>query len=168
MKQTYFNGGLEKLPKLVKSFLAVFILVLSFGYGTGLVYLNASSGLSSTGVEEQYLGNENDENADEMKFKKPEKAVLTLVHGHVISFGLIFFTLGGIFMFSSYNDSLKGFLTIEPLISTVTTFSGIWLMWVGWSWVKYVIIVSGSLMHLSFIALVTLTLRDLFKTPPLN
>ena len=163
MNQSYFEGGLQRLPQLAKSFLVVFIMVMSFGYGAGLVYLNATAGLSSTGVEEQYLGNEADEEAEEMKFKKSEKAILTLVHGHVISFGLIFFTLGGIFLFSSYSNTLKGILTIEPLISTVTTFGGIWIMWYGVSWFKYVLMVSGAFMHLSFVLLVVLTLRDLLK-----
>ena len=168
MDQTYFDGGLTRLPQFVKSFLVVFIVVLSFGYTAGLVYLNGTSGISPTGVQEQYLGNEDDEEAEEMKFKKPEKAVLTLVHGHVISFGLIFFSLGGIFLFSSYSNTLKGLLTIEPLISTITTFGGIWIMWYGVSWFKYVLIVSGSLMHVSFVLLVILTLRDLLKQDQKN
>jgi hypothetical protein len=141
----------------------VFIGILSFGYGTGLVYLNSTSGLSPIGIQEQYIGNEADEEAKEMKFKKPEKAILTLVHGHVISFGLIFFVMGGMMLFSSYGMGLKKFLAIEPLISTVTTFGGIWLMWYGVDWFKYVIIVSGSLMHLSFVTMVILLIRDLLK-----
>jgi hypothetical protein len=157
------KGFLSKLPSGAKQFLMVFLLVLSFGYVTGLVYLNKSTGVSTVGVEEQYLGNENDLDALEMKFKKPEKAILTLVHGHVVSFSLIFFALGGIFLFSSYSDSLKKVLTIEPLLSTVTTFGGIWLMWLGYGWMKYVIMISGTLMHISFAILVVLILRDLWK-----
>ena len=157
------TGLLGKLPKWAKQFLMVFVLVLSFGYVTGLVYLNKSTGVSTTGVEEQYLGNENDLDAVEMKFKKPEKAILTLVHGHVVSFSLIFFALGGIFLFSSYNDSLKKVLAIEPLLSTVTTFGGIWLMWLGYGWMKFVIMISGTLMHVSFVVLVVLLIRDLLK-----
>lgn len=156
-----FDGTLQTLPLFVKQFLIVFIGVLSFGYATGLVYLNSSTGTSPKGIQEQYIGNEEDEDAEEMKFKKPEKAVLTLVHGHVISFGLIFFAMGGLFLFSSYSVFVKKILTIEPLLSTVTTFGGIWLLWYGIDWFKYVIIVSGSLMHLSFLTMVILLLRDL-------
>ena len=157
------TGVLGKLPAGAKQFLMVFLLVLSFGYVTGLLYLNKSTGVSTTGVEEQYLGNENDLDAVEMKFKKPEKAILTLVHGHVVSFSLIFFALGGIFLFSSYNDSVKKVLTIEPLLSTVTTFGGVWLMWLGYGWMKYIIMISGTLMHVSFVVLVVLLIRDLLK-----
>ena len=158
-----FDGVLQNLPSFAKHFLIVFIGVLSFGYATGLVYLNSTSGVSPTGIQEQYIGNEADEEAEEMKFKKPEKAILTLVHGHVISFGLIFFAMGGMMLFSSYGMGVKKFLAIEPLVSTVTTFGGIWLMWYGVDWFKYVIIVSGSLMHLSFATMVILLLRDLLK-----
>lgn len=157
------QGVLECLPSVVKKFLFVFLLVLSFGYGTGLYYLNKESGVSAQGVEEQYLGNEENEEAEEMKFKMSEKALLTLVHGHVISFGLIFFLLGGMFMFSSYSNNLKLWLGVEPLISTITTFLGVWLLWYDFIWVKYVVIVSGTLMHVSFICLVTLIARDLLK-----
>tara|TARA_R110002050_G_scaffold97893_3_gene203436 strand:- start:29087 stop:29590 length:504 start_codon:yes stop_codon:yes gene_type:complete len=162
-KEIQIENVLATLPTTVKRFLLVFIGVLSFGYGTGLVYLNSSTGVSPQGIEEQYVGNEADENALEMKFKKPEKAILTLVHGHVISFGLIFFVLGGMFLFSSYPLPLKKFLAIEPLISTVTTFAGIWLVWSGVVWFKYIILVSGSLMHLSFGVMVVLLVRDLLK-----
>ncbi len=163
VEELNISGLLGKLPKWAKQFLTVFVLVLSFGYVTGLVYISKSTGVSSGGIEEQYLGNENDLDALEMKFKKPEKAILTLVHGHVVSFSLIFFALGGIFMFSSYSNFLKKVLTIEPLLSTVTTFGGIWLMWLGYGWMKYVVMISGTLMHVSFAVLVVLVLRDLSR-----
>ena len=36
-----------------------------------------------------------------------EKAILTLVHGHVISFSFIFFILGGLMLLTSYSLGLK-------------------------------------------------------------
>ena len=158
-------GALPYLPKLVKQFLLVFILVLSFGYGVGVLYISQTSGISPMTVQENYVGNEDDLEAEEMKFKKPEKAILTLVHGHVISFAFIFGVLGFMLMFSSYSTTLIKFLAIEPLISTVTTFGGVWLIWSGVGWMKYVVILSGSLMHLSFVATVVLLGLDLIRKP---
>ena len=159
------RGVLKSLPKIAKRFLIGFILVLSFGYGVGGYYIYQTSGLNSTGIEENYLGNENDELADEMKFRKSEKAILTLIHGHVISFGLIFGVMGLLMIFSSYSQALVSVLSLEPLISIFVTFGGIWLLWLGVGWMKYVIIFSGSLMHLSFITMVILLLLELTRKP---
>jgi len=52
---------------------------------------------------------------------------------------------------------------IEPNVSLVVTF-GLWLLWLGHTWVKYVIMISGILMHLSLILLaVTLLWQLLLK-----
>lgn len=157
------DGLLYRLPSWAKKFILIFVLVLSFGYAVGLVYLSKSSGVSPTSVEQNYLGNDSDLDAEEMKFKMPEKAVLTLVHGHVISFSLIFFSLGGLLMCSSQKVWVKNLFAIEPLVSTVTTFGGIWLMWWGVVWMKYVVILSGTLMHISFVVMVVLVLRDVLR-----
>ncbi len=155
------NGLLSKLPQEIKTFLLIFLVTLSFGYIAGVVYISKTSGVSPNEVEEQYRGNEDNEDAEEMKFKKSERAILTLVHGHVITFSLIFLVLGGLFFLTSYPLSLKKVLAFEPLISTVTTFGGVWLMWYGLTWMKYVVMISGTLMHLSFGTLVFLIAKDL-------
>ena len=155
------QGVLSQLPKSLQSFLTVFVLVMSFGYGVGVVYIMKTSGTTALSLQQNYIGNEDDEEAKEMKFKKPEKAILTLVHGHIVSFALIFGSMGLMLMFSSYSQTLVRFLAIEPLISTITTFVGIWLIWSEVYWMKYVVIVSGTLMHLSFATMVVLILLDL-------
>ena len=50
---------------------------------------------------------------------------------------------------------------IEPMISLITTFGGLWLLWNGVLWMKYIIMVSGILMHLSFVLIVFLLLKEL-------
>ena len=56
---------------------------------------------------------------------------------------------------------IKNFLMLEPTISLVVTFAGLWLLWSGISWMKYIIMISGILMHLSIIAVLLLLLKDL-------
>jgi hypothetical protein len=41
---------------------------------------------------------------------------------------------------------------IEPFLSIILTFGGIYLLWSGIAWFKYVIIFSGILMTFSFIS----------------
>ena len=161
MKNT--NITLENLTGLWRNLLIAFVITLSFGYGTGMYYLTLTSGIETQSIEENYLGNEADEAALEMKFKKPEKEVVSIIHSHVISFSLIFLSIGGLFLLTSYSARLKSFLVIEPFVSILLTFGGIWLMWQGVSWMKYVIIISGTLMNLAYMLMAGLVLLALFK-----
>jgi len=145
-----YNGLLLTLPKEIKMFLAAFVIVLSIGYFTGLLFVNQTSTADPAGVEENYLGNEDDPDASEMKFKKGGTEMLTIVHTHILSMSFIFFLLGGIMVFSSLPQGLKFFLIIEPFISILATFGGIYFMWEGILWMKYIVIISGSLMTLIF------------------
>ena len=140
-----------------------FILTLSFGFYTGLRFVNENTGNTTQGIEEHYLGNEEDEDADVMRFKKTEKEIITTVHNHVTSMSLIFLALGCILLITSIPAKLKKFLIIEPFISILLTFGGIWLMWSGVLWFKYIIIFSGILLTLTFTTSVVLILLQLFK-----
>ncbi|APQ18243.1 hypothetical protein [Maribacter hydrothermalis] len=145
-----FNGLLSKLPKPIRVFIGAFVIILSIGYYTGLLFVSETSTASATGIEENYLGNESDENADVMKFKKSERQMLTIIHTHILSMSFIFFLLGILVWLAKLPMKLKLFLTVEPFISVVLTFGGIYLLWSGFLWFKYVVILSGILMTLTF------------------
>lgn len=51
---------------------------------------------------------------------------------------------------------------IEPLLSVLFTFGGIYLLWLGITWMKYVVLFSGALMTLSY-GLVVLLIFIEFK-----
>lgn len=157
------HGKIHQLPKPAKLLVAFFILTLSFGYFTGLMFVNENTNSTVNGIEQHYLGNEADEEAEEMKFKKAEKEIITTVHNHVTSMSLIFLALGGILLLTSIPKGLKKFLIVEPFISIVLTFGGIWLLWGGVLWFKYIIIVSGILLTVTFTTSVVLILLQLFK-----
>lgn len=159
------HGKIHALPKTAKLLIGFFIVTLSFGYFTGLRFVNENTNNTTQGIEEHYLGNEADEDADIMRFKKSEKEIITTVHNHVVSMSLIFLALGGILLLTSVNPKLQKFLVVEPFISIVLTFGGIWLMWSGVLWFKYIIIFSGSLLTITFTTSVILILTQLFKKP---
>ncbi|MBT8264583.1 MAG: hypothetical protein HKN52_10375 [Eudoraea sp.] len=156
-----YNGLLLKLPQEIKWFLIAFVAVLSVGFYSGLLFVNETSTAKPQGIEENYLGNENDEGAPIMKFKKSEREMLTIVHTHVLSMSMIFFLLGILVWLTKLPKNLKIFLTIEPFLSVILTFGGIYLMWTGILWFKYVVIFSGILMTLSFVASSLLVLFQL-------
>jgi hypothetical protein len=155
--------SLTKVKGTTRVFLFMFVFCLSFGYATGLYYISISSGFTVASVSENYLGNEDDEEAELMKFKMKEKEVLSIIHSHVVSFSLMFLTLGFLLFQSSFPSKLISVLTIEPFISIILTFGGIWFLWKGVEWAKYIILLSGTLMHIIFIAGATLVLVDLLR-----
>jgi len=161
MQSRLFN--LNKVQGAFRNFLIAFVLSLSVGYGTGMYYVSITSGFSDKTVEENYIGNELDEEADILKFKMKEKEILSIIHGHMIIFSLIFLAIGFLLFQSSYSSRVVSFLSIEPFISIIVTFGGIWFMWKGVSWMKYLVIISGTLMHLIYVSSVVLILRDLIK-----
>ena len=66
------NGLIYKLPKNLKWLIGAFVIVLSIGFYSGLLFVGETSSTNPKGIEEQYLGNEADEEAVVMKFKKSD------------------------------------------------------------------------------------------------
>ena len=162
------DGIIHTLPKPAKLLVGFFIVTLSFGYFTGLRFVNENTATTTKGIEEHYLGNEADEHAAIMRFKKSEKEIITTVHNHVISMSFIFLILGGLLLTTSIHPLLKKILVIEPFISIVLTFGGIWLMWNGVLWLKYIVICSGVLLTVTYSVSVAFILSQLTKKTPSN
>lgn len=158
------HGLIHQFPKELKKLIFVFIIVLSIGFYGGLSFVNNTTSMQPAGVESNYLGNENDEEADVMKFKKSEREILTIVHNHILSMSVIFFLLSLILATTSINKKLRYFLMIEPFLSVLLTFGGIYFLWSGIVWFKYIIIFSGILMTLSFVTATFLILYQLLFT----
>lgn len=163
-KESYnmqLNGLIYTFPKELKALLIAFIMVLSIGFFTGLLFVNDTSSVNPKGIEEQYLGNENDEQATEMKFKKSKKQMLNIVHSHILSMALIFFLLGLILATTQLNYKLKLVLMVEPFLSVIFTFGGLYLLWKGITWMKYIVMISGTLMTLSYSVSAFIILKQL-------
>ena len=133
------NGLIFNIPKELKWLIGIFIIVLSIGFYSGLLFVCETSSAKPNGIEEQYLGNELDEEAEVMKFRKSKKEMLTLVHGHILSMSIIFFLVGMILSITKLNKKLKLVLMVEPFISVLFTFGGIYFLWKGFIWMKYII-----------------------------
>ena len=150
------------IPKEVKAVLVAFVITLSVGFYGGLSFVRSTTSMSLTGIETHYLGNENDEEAEIMKFKKSKGEILTVVHNHILSLSVIFLLLSLILSTTSINKKLKHFLMIEPFFSLIFTFGGIYLLWSGIIWFKYIVIFSGTLMVLSFSIATLAILKEIF------
>lgn len=157
------NGLIYTLPKELKLLIGAFIIVLSIGFYTGLLFVEKTSSANPHGIEEQYLGNEQDENAEVMRFKKSDNEMLTLVHNHILSMSVIFFLLGLLVSITQLPKKIKLFLMVEPLLSVFLTFGGLYLLWKGFLWMKYIVMFSGLLMTVSFTLSVIIILKQLLK-----
>lgn len=158
------NGLLHTFPVEIKFLIGAFIVVLSIGFYTGLLFVGKTTSTEPNGIEEHYLGNEADEDAVVMKFKKSDQEMLTLVHTHILSMSIIFFLLGLILSTTKLQFNLKLFLMIEPFFSVILTFGGLYLLWSGLLWMKYIVMISGIFMTLSYSASILIILIQLFKT----
>lgn len=160
--QINHNFRLRQLPKYARMACLAFILTLSVGYFTGLAFVFQTESNTAVGMEENYNGNEDRPEEMVMKFKKSQREMLTIVHTHILSISLIFFSAGVLLFFSSVPKRLKSFLLVEPYVSLIVTFGGIYLLWYGIGFVAYVVLVSGVLMTLTYVATVIFILKELF------
>jgi len=155
-------NNLSELSKEFKYLIATFVLVTSIGFISSIVFVDYSNSTTPDGLVEQYNGNEFIvDDIDIMKFKKSEREILTIIHSHILSMSVIFFLIGFLVCLTNINIKLKLFLAIEPFVSILLTFGGIYLLWLDILWFRYVVIFSGILMTLSFLISAFLILRDL-------
>ena len=157
------NGIISTFPKELKMLIGAFVIVLSIGFYTGILFVGETSSANPHGIEEQYLGNENDIDASVMKFKKNEQQMLTLVHGHILSMSIIFFLVGLILCTTKLSSKLKAVLIVEPFISVLLTFGGLYFLWKEILWMKYVVMISGTLMTLTYSISIFIILIQLFS-----
>jgi hypothetical protein len=150
---------ISELSKELKTLITAFVIVLSVGFYSGIRFVNETDSHTASGVYENYLGNEENENAEVFKFKKTNREMISIVHSHIISMALIFLSIGGLLSMVPLGKKLKYFITIEPFVSIILTFGGIYLMWMGIEWMRYIVIVSGILMTLCYTAAVVLILK---------
>lgn len=158
-----FNGIIYQFPKEIKLLIVVFICVLSIGFYSSISFVKTTTSGNPKGIEQRYLGNEDDENATKMMFKKSEGEIMTTVHSHILSLSVIFFLVALILSTTNINQKLKLFLMIEPFFSLVCTFGGIYFLWKEFYWMKYIIMISGFLMTLTYTISVFIIIKQSLK-----
>jgi hypothetical protein len=130
------RGTLASASRTFRFFVICFVLILNVGFFTGFSFVRVTTSLNSEGIEQNYLGNEEDEEAEEMHFKKSEQEILTLIHNHILSLSLIFFALGTLLYMTNVPVRFTSFLMF-----------------------KYVIMISGVAMVLSLLLMSLLIVR---------
>ncbi|WP_350287865.1 hypothetical protein [uncultured Croceitalea sp.] len=157
------KGKIFGFSKDTKVLLGIYLLITSIGFLSALQFVNVTTEGSPQGIEENYLGNEDDFEAEELKFAKSEKQVLNIVHAHMLSMAMLFLVLALLVALTPIDGFFRRFLLLEPIISVLLTFGGIYLLTKGFLWMKYIIMISGMLMTVSFVVSVLIVAYWLVK-----
>ena len=156
-------GFIASFSKELKVLTAFFLITLSIGFYLGLGFVNHTTDAQAQGVIENYNGNEDDPDAEIMKFKKSEHEMYNILHTHFLSLSVIFFLLGILVYGVKMNSFWRKLLMIEPLVSVLLTFGGIYFLWQGLEWMVYVVMISGFLMTLSYSIAILMIFISLFR-----
>tara|TARA_B100000586_G_C19831887_1_gene310881 strand:- start:79 stop:582 length:504 start_codon:yes stop_codon:yes gene_type:complete len=158
-----FSKQLYQFPGIIKLIIFVVIVNITCGVGVGLFYVANTTNLSVIGTTEQFKGSDvNNEFEIPEKYPKPLSELLMTTHNHLISLTFIFLIIGSVFYFSSiFPENVKSILIIEPFVSILTTFAGIWLISFGYPIFVYLVLPSGILMYLCFFLMAVSILYEL-------
>ena len=150
---------LQTLDKNLKKLLIYYLITLGIGFSLGVLYVYLNSEFSSSGMIEQYLGN-NDEWAP--KLPKTLQDLVSHTHEHITMFAIIFLSLALIF---AYNNTIKGFwkrfLMLEPFVSIIITFGGFFVIRYITTNFSYIIMISSSIMYICFYIMLFVCLYEL-------
>ncbi len=157
------KGQILKVSREIKWLIFIYLIITSIGFLSALQFVNVTTEGTPKGIQENYLGNEEDLEATELKFVMQERQILNIVHAHMLSMGMLFFILALLVATTPVGGVLRKVLLFEPLVSVFLTFGGIYFLWKELLWMKYVVMISGLLMTVSYIVSLIVLLYWLFK-----
>lgn len=160
--------SLSRLEKQLKIFLTIYVLVTSVGFFLGLFFIRSTSDFKPSTVVEHYKGtNPETDSTGDIKFEKSVKDLLLTTHNHILGLSSVFFITAILFWFTTtWKTSFKVFLMVEPFISLLLTFGGIWIVRFLFEPFVFIVILSGALMFLSFGLMTFGILRELWFVKP--
>jgi hypothetical protein len=155
-------GFIAELSSELRWLVGIYLLISSIGFYSGISFVDHTTEGKPSGIIENYNGNEDNLEAEVMKFKKSEHEMYNILHTHFISMSILFLILSFLVYGIKASKKLIRFLMIEPLLSVLFTFGGIFLLWKGLPEMVYIVIISGVLMTLSYSFAVFLIYYNLF------
>jgi hypothetical protein len=147
MKEFESKLDLRNLPKTIKLFFTMFIIVMGLGYMTAVANIGLSEGLSFKDIANHYRGNE------ELMIEAPgAKELMTHSHTHLLSMSMMMFTLGLIFMFTTSLPAwLKKFVLVDAYVAILIAVSAFWLIRYVAAEMAVLMALSGMLLGISLL-----------------
>ena len=156
------NFKLQDLDSTSKIFLTFFLITMQLGILIGIGYIYYTTSLNPEGTIEHYNGSEVFDDDIPEEFPKTLENMILTTHAHVNSFAMISLIIGLIIYFNSIVvNKFKLFLMVEPFISTIVTFSCLWLMRYLSDNFVYLVIISSTIMYLCWSVMVLICLYEL-------
>lgn len=154
-------------PGRYKKLVLIFVSVTFVGVVLGAVFIEVTTHLTPRGVVEQYKGISESrvDEVEELKFPKPFKEMLITTHNHILGLSSLFVIVGFLYLHVGDRKSWRLAVAVEPLLSLVVTFGGLWVMRYLWSPFVYIVILSGALMVGSYAWMSIAIMRDCLKEP---
>lgn len=143
--------SLHTWPAPYRKLVATFVAVAVTGVVVGAVFIEVTTHLTPDGVVAQYKGHTEQQSRQlsgdqEMKFEKSPTEMLTTTHNHILGLSVLFAVLGFLYLHTGRLTSLRLAIAVEPLVTLVVTFGGLWVVRYLWEPFVYVVIASGTLM----------------------
>ena len=148
-----FIPTLQRWPDPIKKLVLTFTLIAFVGVVAGGIMIEVTTHLTPQGVIHEYKGMKQSEmsQAKEMKFPKSNKEMLITTHNHILGLSSIFLIVGFLYLSTIGQAAwLQLSIAVEPLISLVITFGGLWIVRYAWPPFVYVVILRGTLMIATF------------------
>ncbi|MDQ7818436.1 MAG: hypothetical protein RDU14_15520 [Melioribacteraceae bacterium] len=158
------NLKLSLLDKELKTFLAVYLIIIAIGVFIGLIYLSQTTSMTPKGTVERFNGSQTETDEFDLpdSYPKPISELLVSTHNHILGLSFIFFSAGLIFYFNSIvKGIIKTILMVEPLISIIITFGSIWLIRFVDPAFVYLTFLSSTLMYIGFYVIIFISVFDL-------
>lgn len=152
-------------PSRYKKLVFIFVSVAFVGVVLGAVFIEATTRLTPQGVVEQYkgIGESRVDQVEELKFPKPYKDMLTTTHNHILGLSSLFLIVGFLYLHVGDRKAWRLGVAIEPLLSLIVTFGGLWVMRYLWDPFVYIVILSGTLMVGSYAWMSIAIMRDCIR-----
>ena len=158
------NYTFKDLDSTARIFLSFFLVTMLIGILTGLGYIYYTTNMNADGTIEHYRGSQVLDDEIPEEFPKPLEEMILSTHAHVNSFALISLVIGMIFYFNSLiSGIIKLIFMIEPFLSTIITFSSLWLLRYTNQGFVYIVIISSFLMYLFWIVMIITCLYELWR-----
>ena len=158
------NYTFKDLDSTARIFLSFFLVTMLIGILTGLGYVYYTTNMNADGTIEHYRGSQVLDDEIPEEFPKPLEEMILSTHAHVNSFALISLVIGMIFYFNSLiSGIIKLIFMIEPFLSTIITFSSLWLLRYTNQGFVYIVIISSFLMYLFWIVMIITCLYELWR-----
>jgi hypothetical protein len=166
------NFSLVKLPLTWKILISLYLLTIGTGYLFTSIQVALKVGLGYSNVLEHYSKNPpqqetiHGEKFDPFNLKIIEPVTLEkLVHNrhiHIIVQSLLFLSLGGLILLTSFSEKIKITLVVLPFLSILLESGGMFLTRYLDDSFALLILAGGGLMGISFGAIFILTFYELW------